>query len=68
MKEVIIQNKTRSALKLNANIIEILKNNRINTLMKLSQQTRKDLLNIGLSPVEIKQIQIKLQLEGLDLK
>ena len=68
MKEVIIQNKTISALKLNANIIEILKNNRINTLMKLSQQTRKDLLKVGLSPAEIKQIQIKFQLQGLDLK
>lgn len=68
MEQISIVNKKISELKLNADTIEILKNNRINTLMKLSQQTRKDLLKVGLSLAEIKQIQIKLQLQGVDLK
>ena len=68
MEQISVVNKTISALNLNANTIEILKNNRINTLMKLSQQTRRDLLKVGLAPAEIKQLQIKLQLQGLDLK
>ena len=68
MEQISIVNKTISALNLNANTMKILKNNRINTLMKLSQQSRRDLLKLGLTPAETKQLQIKLQLQGLDLK
>lgn len=68
MEQISIVNKKISELKLNDNTLETLKNNKINTLMKLSQQSRKDLIILGLSPDETKQLQIKLQLQGLDLK
>lgn len=68
MEQISVVNKKISTLNLNADTIEILKNNRINTLKKLSQHTRRDLLKVGLVPADIKQIIIKLQLEGLDLK
>ena len=68
MEQISIVNKKISELKLNDNTLETLKNNKINTLMKLSQQSRKDLIILGLSPDETKQLQIKLQLQVLDLK
>ena len=41
---------------------------KINTLKKLSQQSRRDLLKLGLTPAETKKVEIEMQLQGLDLK
>lgn len=68
MEQISVSNKRISALKLNANTIETLKNNRINTLKKLSQQKWRDLINLGLSKEEAKKVEIELQLQGLDIK
>lgn len=45
-----------------------LKEKEITTLKQLTDFTRKDLMKLKFSQYEIEQIEIKLQLEGLDLQ
>ena len=66
--QAIIEKQCIEVLSIPSNMLQILKKHKINTIKKLQQQSKRDLLNIGLQPAEIKQIQIKLQLQGLDLK
>lgn len=56
-----------SYLKLNKKINTILKQNNINIIKDLWITTRKNLKFFGLNDSEIKQIVIKLELNGLDL-
>ena len=67
-EKLTIEKQGISALSINANILQLLSKHKIKTIKKLQQQSKRDLLNIGLQSAEIKQIQIKLQLQGLDLK
>ena len=66
--QAIIEKQCIEVLSIPSNMLQILKKHKINTIKKLQQQSKRDLLNIGLQPAEIKQIQIKLQLQWLDLK
>ena len=66
--QAIIEKQCIEVLSIPSNMLQILKKHKINTIKKLQQQSKRDLLNIGLQSAEIKQIQIKLQLQGLDLK
>ncbi len=54
-------------LKLNKNIVQILKNNSICKIKDLWVKKRSNLKEIGLSDSQIKEIIIKLELIGLDL-
>lgn len=49
-------------------MLNILKNNKIDTLGKLSKKTRANLKNLGFENFEINKIDIELQLLGLGLK
>lgn len=55
-------------LKLNDEIIKILKRNKIVKIKQLTNKTKTKLKEIGLGGYQISEIEIKLQLEGLDLK
>ena len=66
--QAIIEKQCIEVLSIPSNMLQILKKHKINTIKKLQQQSKRDLLNIGLQSAEIKQIQIKLQLQWLDLK
>jgi len=61
-------NKTLNELKLNKATEELLEGNKITQLKQLCNKTKTQLKNIGLSYKEICDIEIKLQLQGLDLK
>ena len=61
-------NRTLNELKLNKSTEELLEGNKITQLKQLCNKTKTQLKNIGLSYKEICDIEIKLQLEGLDLK
>lgn len=67
-EQVTIEKQDIAVLSINTNILQLLNKHKINTLNKLQQQSRRDLISLGLTPAEIKQVQIKLQLQGLDLK
>lgn len=55
-------------LMLEKSIKQKLKEKKIINLKQLSNLKRKDLIKLGFNQYEIEQIEIKLQLEGLDLK
>ena len=55
-------------LKLNIDIDKILKKNKIIKVKQLANKTKTKLKDIGLLGYQISEIEIKLQLEGLDLK
>lgn len=55
-------------LKLNIDIVKILKKNKIIKVKQLANKTKTKLKAIGLLGYQISEIEIKLQLEGLDLK
>jgi len=55
-------------LKLNADIVEILKKKKITQVKQLANQSKTKLKDIGLLGYQISEIEVKLQLEGLDLK
>ncbi len=55
-------------LKLNEELIKLLKKNKINKIKQLSNKTKAQLKEIGIQNYQISEIEIKLQLEGFDLK
>lgn len=55
-------------LKLNADTVEVLKNKKIIKVKQLANQSKTKLKDIGLLGYQISEIEVKLQLEGLDLK
>lgn len=55
-------------LAINKRIIDILKENQINTICDICQNSRMELTSIGLTNNQINQIVVLLQLQGLDLK
>lgn len=55
-------------LKLDIEIVKILKKNKIVKIRQLTNKTKTKLKEIGLVGYQISEIEIKLQLEGLDLK
>jgi len=55
-------------LKLNEEITKILKRNKIVKIKQLTNKSKTNLKEIGLLGYQISEIEIKLQLEGLDLK
>ena len=55
-------------LKLNADIVEILKKKKITQVKQLPNQSKTKLKDIVLLGYQISEIEVKLQLEGLDLK
>ena len=55
-------------LDLNTNICLKLKINKIDTIGKLCNHTRKELRNLDFMQSDIQSIVIKLQLKGLDIK
>lgn len=57
-----------SDLKLQDNIITTLRRNKINSLKQLCSKTRSELRKLNLKQFEVKQIEIQVQLLGLDLK
>ncbi len=54
-------------LRLSTNTSKLLKNNNICTLYELIKKNKNNLKKIGCTPIQINEIEIKLQLEGLDL-
>lgn len=63
-----ILDKDIEILKLNIDIVKILKKNKIIKIKQLANKTKTKLKDIGLLGYQISEIEIKLQLEGLDLK
>lgn len=63
-----ILDKDIDILKLNIDIVKILKKNKIIKVEQLANKTKTKLKDIGLLGYQISEIEIKLQLEGLDLK
>ena len=59
--------KNINTLDISINILTLLENNNIVLIEQLCQNTKTSLRNIGLSMQEINQIEIALQLLGLDL-
>lgn len=55
-------------LQLNEEINKILKKNKINSIKQLTNRTKTQLKEIGLLGYQISELEIKLQLEGYDLK
>lgn len=55
-------------LKLNIDTIKTLKKNKIIKVKQLANKSKTKLKDIGLLGYQISEIEIKLQLEGLDLK
>ena len=62
-----VLDKDISSLNLNKKISEILKYNNINNINDLWIKNRKYLKDLGITDKEIKEITIKLELNGLDL-
>lgn len=54
-------------LKLSLSTLNLLKNNNVDTLQKLIKKKKDYLKQIGCTPIQISEIEIKLQLVGLDL-
>ncbi len=55
-------------LNLNEDTVKILKQNKIIKVKQLANKTKTRLKDIGLLGYQISEIEVKLQLEGLDLK
>lgn len=55
-------------LRLNIDTVKILKRNKIVKIRQLTNKTKTKLKEIGLEGYQVSEIEIKLQLEGLDLK
>ncbi len=72
MKKIFRENKLINdgveKLELNNTICTKLKFNKIDTIGKLCEHTRRELKNIDLVQGEIQTIVTKLQLQGLDIK
>lgn len=66
--QAIIEKQCIEVLSIPSNMLQILKKHRINTLKNLGNKTKRDLINLGLSPAETKKIEIELQLQGLNLR
>lgn len=54
-------------LKISKEIKELLKSNKICSLYELVKKNKNNLKKIGLNPNQISQVEIQLQLSGLDL-
>lgn len=67
MKEKII-NENIDRLNISCKLIELLKQNKITKISQLCNKTKTNLRNINLTNTEISQVEIELQLLGLDLK
>lgn len=67
MKEKIL-NENIDRLNISCKLIELLKQNRITKISQLCNKTKTNLRNINLTNAEISQVEIELQLLGLDLK
>lgn len=63
-----ILDKDIEILKLNIDTIKTLKKNKIIKVKQLANKSKTKLKDIGLLGYQISEIEIKLQLEGLDLK
>ena len=55
-------------LKLNADSVEILKKKKLTKVKQLTNKTKTQLKDMGLLGYQISEIEIKLQLEGLNIK
>lgn len=55
-------------LKLNSEIINILKENKINKIKHLTKLSRTQLKELGLYGYQISEVELRLQLEGFNLK
>ena len=66
MREIL--NKKINVLKFDKRVSNILSDNNIDTVYKLCNYSRMELVDIGLNNNQINKIMINLQLEGLDLK
>lgn len=67
MKEKIL-NENVERLNISCKLIKLLKQNKITKISQLCNKTKTNLRNINLTNAEIAQIEIELQLLGLDLK
>ena len=67
MKEKIL-NENIDRLNISCKLIELLKQNKITKISQLCNKTKTNLRNINLTNTEISQVEIELQLLGLDLK
>ena len=65
MKEML--EKDISILKLNNEIVDLLQKNKITKIESLVNKSKTELKNLGLMGYQISEIELKLQLEGLDL-
>ena len=63
-----ILDKDIDILKLNEDTVNILKKNKIIKVKQLANKSKTKLNDIGLLGDQITEIEVKLQLEGLDLK
>ncbi len=54
-------------LEISEEIKELLKSNKISSLYELVKKNKSNLKKIGLNPNQISQVEIQLQLKGLDL-
>lgn len=59
--------KSIDKLELSKEIKELLKSNKICSLYELVKKNKNNLKKIGLNPNQISQVEIQLQLNGLDL-
>lgn len=59
--------KSIDKLELSKEIKELLKSNKICSLYELVKMNKNNLKKIGLNPNQISQVEIQLQLNGLDL-
>lgn len=65
MKEIL--EKDINILKLNNEIVDVLQKNKITKIESLENKSKTELKNLGLMGYQISEIELKLQLEGLDL-
>lgn len=56
------------SLKMSDEIVKILKKNKIFKVKQLANKSKTKLKEIGVEGYQISEIEVKLQLEGLDLK
>lgn len=59
--------KSIDKLEISKDIKELLKSNKICSLYELVKKNKNNLKKIGLNPNQISQVEIQLQLNGLDL-
>ncbi len=55
-------------IKINGELLSVLKRNKIRIISQLCNKTKKQLKEFGIKQSDIKQIEIELELLGLDLK